>query len=175
MSNLIEMPSPQGLSGRMLMLNLEVAKRFQCPGFALSPNQPYLTVPDLRDFNPSTHEAMNAALQRGLLDGRLIDVTGQDVKGLKVGGNEHTAVVTEDTGEKVFMGTDSKGNLYIVTPKSKEDEEAILQEILKTGTINRAFERAAAEQPEESAFTGLTGITVEEAYPTPTVILTDPE
>jgi hypothetical protein len=160
--SLIEMPKLSDYSGRMLLLNLERVQRFQCPGFTLSKNNYYQIVPCYTETNPSLHEAMNRALNIAILDGRLIDITGQDVKGLKMAGGEHTPVQEEDTGSRVFMATDKHGNLFVVAPKDKEEEAKYIEEIKTTGTLKLDYEHALNVEKIEEVI-----------QPAPKIIITD--
>ena len=75
------------------------------------------------------------------------------------------SVVTEgeEIGPRVLMGTDEKGNSYVITPKDDEDYQRMLEEIQVTGKLRipkpKAKEAAAAT-------TGLTAI-YEEDLPDP--------
>jgi hypothetical protein len=122
------------LSGRTLMLNLEKVRRFQCANFALSFNTSTAVVPP-----NASMEHLNRALSEGIL----IDVTDQAKSGLLIGGTKHSKVDVNDTGKRVFMGTDQFGNKFIVAPKTKEEEQAFEKEIAETGTIKVEYEKAA--------------------------------
>ena len=61
-------PQPETFAGRVLALNPEQARRFQCGGYWLGPARPYARVPE---------EAQPAPIRAALDDGRLLDITYQ--------------------------------------------------------------------------------------------------
>jgi hypothetical protein len=176
MSNILEMPGPGDYTGRTVILNQATCKRFQCPGFVLGPNAPYQVVPDLRLTNESLHLAMMDGLRQGLLDGRLLDVTGQDTKGMKLGSGEHSPVSEEEdpTRPRVLMGTDKRGRIYILTPRDKQHEAELITELKDTGTLaNVHFDEPQVGSNDTPV--GLGRVEIAETLPAPTIILTDPQ
>jgi hypothetical protein len=172
MPSLIVLPesapvAEEPLAGKVLMLNTAVRPRFQCYGFCVTRNSPIQIVPAF---------AMEAPLRKALADKILLDVTGTDAaagshakiiadidKAVKA---QTMSVVTEgeEIGPRVLMGTDEKGNSYVITPKDDEDYQRMLEEIQVTGKLRipkpKAKEAAAAT-------TGLTAIYEEDLPDTP--------
>jgi hypothetical protein len=157
MAEIIEMPAGSDLLGRTLALNLSVCRKFTCRGFFLSPTRVAAMV---------DHEADQVALRTALLQGRLIDITDQVVKGLNVNGSGHSTVKVEETGMKAYLGYDKDGRLYVVTPKDEAEAEAIEKEIRDTGTLKRAWETAAQ-------FSDVTELPIEPEEDPPRLIFTD--
>jgi len=125
------------LLGRTFMLNSAVTTKFQCGGFTVGPMRPFATV---------TQDTQQEPVRRAIAEGKLVDITGSDrAKGIKTRQGETTEVKEEDTGKKVFVGQDSHGNLYVVTPKNKTEQKKLEREIKKTGTIKAAKYAKAAE------------------------------
>ena len=54
-------------------------------------------------------------------------------------------MMEEETGKKAFIGTDSSGNVYVVTPKDKTEAKKMEREIKKTGTLAGAKYQEADE------------------------------
>jgi hypothetical protein len=104
---------PVDLVGHTLMLNTALVKTFQCGGFVLGPNRPIGIVDE---------QSQQIPIRKALEEKKLIDVTGKDMatKGFKGTGGQTSAITEEDTGKKVFVGRDRRGNLYIATPKIKD-------------------------------------------------------
>ena len=107
-----KLAEPVDLVGHTLMLNTALVKTFQCGGFVLGPNRPIGIVDE---------QSQQAPIRKALEEKKLIDVTGKDMatKGFKGTGGQTSAITEEDTGKKVFVGRDRRGNLYIATPRSK--------------------------------------------------------
>src|ERR1017187_1544384 len=61
-------PQPESFTGRILALNPEKARRFQCGGYWLGTAQPHARVPE---------GAQPAPIRAALDDGRLLDITDQ--------------------------------------------------------------------------------------------------
>jgi hypothetical protein len=137
---------PDSLEGKTLMLNLAVCRGFQCGGFQLSLHRSFAVV-DAR--------AQQAPIRAALADGRLVDITGQDPKtGFKARDGSVSKVDQEDTGMRVFVGQNAKGDLFVAAPTTRKQAKAFEREITRTGTLKSVdFARAA---------TGLSGITTED-------------
>jgi hypothetical protein len=127
--SLIIMPEqPKDLVGRMLALNIQICKKFQCGGFWLNVNKPFAVV------EPNAQQDM---LHRGLIDGRLLDITDQSVKGLQTGQGGHTAPKeNEEKGAKVYFQLDTKGNVLVIAPKNEAEEEVFEKELQEKGTLH---------------------------------------
>jgi len=119
---------PVDLVGHTLMLNTALVKTFQCGGFVLGPNRPIGIVDE---------QSQQAPIRKALEEKKLIDVTGKDMatKGFKGTGGQTSAITEEDTGKKVFVGRDRRGNLYIATPRSKTEAKRFEREIRTIGTL----------------------------------------
>lgn len=129
----IEVAGIPDYAGRVIALNVSKCKRFSCGNFALSSYSPICTV---------SPNASMAHVHQGVLDGRLLDVTDQPKHGLAIGSTQHEpARELGDTGKRIFMGTDTAGNLFIVTPKDAEEESKFIAEIEATGTLKLNYER----------------------------------
>jgi hypothetical protein len=126
--SLIEMPKIQDLTGRILAINPQVCQRFSCGGFQLAlPSRPFGTV---------SHESQQEPLRRALIEGRLIDITDQNLTGLRQGDTFHTpAKESADKGIKVYLQVGSDGSLLVVSPKDDEEEKKFEQEIKESGHI----------------------------------------
>ena len=123
-----KLAEPVDLVGHTLMLNTALVKTFQCGGFVLGPNRPIGIVDE---------QSQQAPIRKALEEKKLIDVTGKDMatKGFKGTGGQTSAITEEDTGKKVFVGRDRRGNLYIATPRSKTEAKRFEREIRTTGTL----------------------------------------
>jgi hypothetical protein len=122
------------LEGRVLMLNTEnkVMPRFQCYNFVVTRNSPIQTVPRI---------CGEEQIRKALVDGILIDISGQETSvgsmGKAISSIDNAvkaktmSVVKEgeEIGPRVIVGTDSKGNSYIITPKDDADYERMQEEI----------------------------------------------
>ena len=128
------------------MLNTALVKTFQCGGFVLGPNRPIGIVDE---------QSQQVPIRKALEEKKLIDVTGKDMatKGFKGTGGQTSAITEEDTGKKVFVGRDRRGNLYIATPRSKTEAKRFEREIRTTGTLKSV--------DFETETTGLCAITEE--------------
>ena len=137
---------PVDLVGHTLMLNTALVKTFQCGGFVLGPNRPIGIVDE---------QSQQIPIRKALEEKKLIDVTGKDMatKGFKGTGGQTSAITEEDTGKKVFVGRDRRGNLYIATPRSKTEAKRFEREIRTTGTLKSV--------DFETETTGLCAITEE--------------
>lgn len=118
---------PVDLIGRTLMLNTAVAAKFQCGGFQLSQRRLVAVV---------THEAQQIPLHIAIKAGTLVDVTDKDMtKGYKGKGGETSAITEEDTGQKVYVQKDQRGNAVVIIPKSKKQAKSFDKEISSAGRI----------------------------------------
>jgi hypothetical protein len=128
--NLIVMPeAPKDLVGRILSLNLQICKKFQCGGFWLNVNRPYAVVEPI----PMLQQDM---LHRGLQDGRLLDITEQNITGIQRPEGSHSpAKESEEKGKAVYFQIDSKGNVLVVAPKDEAAEEQCEKELRERGTL----------------------------------------
>lgn len=172
MSNLIIQPGSSEaapfegpLEGRVLMLNTEVRSRFQCFGFSVTRNSPIQIVPK---------HAQEEQLRRALSQKILLDVTGTDAAmgGLgKIVGDIDKAIKSnvldpvkegEEIGPRVLVGTDSKGNSYVITPKDEADYQRMREEIRVTGTLRVEKPKTVAAIP---VFSGLSPIVVQDLPP----------
>lgn len=154
--------TPDGpLTDRVLMLNTEKATRFQCYGFSVTRNNPIQIVPA---------HAQEYPLRRALEAGTLLDVTGQEdtrtnkisaaiEKAIKAG-NLSTVEEGEEAGPKAFIGTDAKGNSYVIVPKDEEEYQQIQDELRQNGFIRR-------KKPKPAEVTGLSAIYEEDLPPEP--------
>lgn len=127
--SLIVIPGkPKDLAGRILALNMNVCRKFQCGGFWLNISRPWAVV------EPGAQQDM---LNRALLDGRLLDVTDQSLKGLSTPEGDHSAPrETEEKGAKVYIQLDAKGNVLIIAPKNEAEEEKMEQELKEKGSLH---------------------------------------
>jgi hypothetical protein len=117
----------EDLVGHVLMLNTGVCNKFQCGGFQVGSNRPFATV---------TSDTYQPQVRRALAEGKLIDITGSDLsKGVKGRTGSTSGIQEEETGKKAFIGTDSSGNTYVVTPRNKTEAKKMEREIKKTGTL----------------------------------------
>lgn len=125
---MIEQPVQQDLTGRILALNLQVCKRFQVGGFAISQNHP---------FDVVTSKARNSmpALWEAIYQGKLIDVTDQSKEGLKGKYASHTSVTAEEGGRKVYLQTGQDGSLVVVIPRDEAHEKQCEAEIAERGVL----------------------------------------
>jgi len=119
------------------MLNTAVATKFQCGGFQVGPLRPFATV---------TTETQQEQIRRAVADGKLVDITGTDLaQGIKTKTGSTSKIEEEDTGKKAYVSTDARGNLYVVTPKTKTEQKKLERELKKTGTIKVDYAQAAAQ------------------------------
>jgi hypothetical protein len=116
----------EDLVGRILALNTLVTKTFSCGGFSVNYNRPMAVV---------TTSSQQQQLKRGLLEGKLIDVTDQNKDGLNLGGARQTKPNAEDTGETVFVTVDQNGGMMIAIPKDQEQKEEFEKMIAKSGVL----------------------------------------
>jgi hypothetical protein len=167
MSDLIVLPGTtifEGpLSGRVLMLDTSKQPRFQCFGFAVTRNSPIQTVP---------HNAQEGPLRAALDAKVLIDITGTEQAAGSYGkmlseidnaikSKTLTMSEGEDIGARIIMGTDSKGQSYIITPKDEADYQRMQEEIRTTGTLR--VEKPKVKDPQHGMQTpGLSAIFMED-------------
>lgn len=168
MSNLIILPNSTvfegSLADRVLMLNTEKAPKFQCYGFVVTRNSPIQAVPKFAQEEP---------LRRALAAGILTDVTGTDSAAGNLGkvvSDIDKAIKSktlspvkegEEIGPRVMMGTDSKGNAYVITPKDQQDYERMQDEIRTTGHLRIEKPKPTA-RPSDAIMTGLSSIYMED-------------
>ena len=160
MSSLIVLPGATAwvgpLEGRVLMLNTEnkVMPRFQCYNFVVTRNAPIQTVPRV---------CGEQQIRNALAAGVLLDITGQE----KVGGALGKAITAiddavkaktmsvvkdgEEVGPRVIVGTDAKGNSYVITPKDDADYERMQEEIRTTGHLR-------VEKPKPTSNSQMSGL-----------------
>lgn len=116
----------EDLVGRILALNTLVAKTFSCGGFSVNYNRPMAVV---------TTSSQQTQLKRGLLEGKLIDVTDQNKDGLNLDGAHQTKPSHTDTGETVYITVDQNGGMMIAIPKNQEEKEEFEKIIQKSGVL----------------------------------------
>jgi hypothetical protein len=145
---------PVDLIGRTLMLNSALIKVFQCGGFSLGPAHPVGIV---------DYRAQQGPIQRALDEGKLVDVTGKDMtKGIKGKGGQTTAVSEEDTGKRVFVATNKRGDLFIATPRNDKERAKFETQLRKKGKLTGIdFTKDAT-----GIFGGITEEVVESSLPT---------
>ena len=120
-------PGNVDLTGRIISLNLQKCKRFQCGGFALSFNRPFSVV---------DQAAQQDKIRQGLLDGRLLDITDQNIKGIEMAGSfQSPAKVLDEKGKKVYLQINQDGSLTVIAPKDEEDEAKRQQELETNGVL----------------------------------------
>lgn len=125
--------APPNYAGRTLALNLEKARRFQCHNFFLGTRVPYAIVP------PEAEAGMEL-IHQAILDGRLLDVTDSNLKGIKTSSFELDKVTEDDTtGKMVFFVAKKFKNgetgIVMVTPKDTEQAADFQRQIKETGKI----------------------------------------
>lgn len=129
MSLIIEIPKPRDLVGRILSINPNVCTRFQCGGFSVNVTRPLCTV------GP---EAQQNQLHQALLDGRLMDITDQNIEGVHNSSGSHTPTKNlGDTGPKFYIQRDHKGNVLVAVPKDEKEEEEFDQDVATKGCIHQ--------------------------------------
>lgn len=138
-------------SGRILALNIEKIRKFQCRAYVLGPRTPYAVVPP---------EACMENIHMAVLDGRLLDVTDMAAKGLKTENVQMMKVEETELPEQklyfVYKKIDDKiGHLVLVVPKDAEQAKDFERQIKETGTIDIDLPKEELEKP-----TGLTDVTV---------------
>ena len=118
--------------GRVLALNPEKARRFQCGGFWLGPKQPYARVPQ---------GAETLQLRNAVADGRLIDITDELDKytkggSLLVAGSEiGQAAEIADTGKKVYFLKDAFGATCALIPETSEQAADLERQVASSGKL----------------------------------------
>jgi hypothetical protein len=115
------------IAGRVLALNPEKARRFQCGGFWLSFRQSYARVPQEAQFSP---------IRAALADGRLIDITDQ-LESYKKGGSivVHGSEIGPaadlgDTGKKVYF-LRKDGTTCALIPETPEQGEELERQAVR--------------------------------------------
>ena len=166
MSSLIVLPDAAAaadgpLEGKVLMLNTAKQPRFQCYNFVVSRNKPIETVPRI---------CGEQQIRAAILSGVLLDITGQEAAGgahAKAFSDIDSAVKAktmslvsegEEIGPRVIVGTDSKGNSYVITPKDDADYDRMQEEIRTTGHLRVEKPKPTAQ----SQMSGLSAITMED-------------
>lgn len=154
----IEFPSAlPNYAGRTLALNMEKARRFQCHNFFLGIRVPYAVV-------PSEAEAGFRIIHQAILDGRLLDVTDANIKGLKTTSFELDPVKEDDTGGKMMFFVSKKFKsgetaMIMVTPRDAEQSKDFQRQLKETGSIILDdFDEKELESPPP----GLSTVTVTE-------------
>ena len=161
MSSLISLPGIDDagafdgpLEGKVLMLNTEKQHHFQCYNFVVSRNKPIETVPRF-----CGEEQIRIALKARIL----LDISGQESAGgvyAKAFSAIDNAVKAktmsivaegEEIGPRVIVGTDAKGNAYVITPKDEADYERMQEEIRTTGHLR-------IEKPKPTANSQMSGL-----------------
>ncbi len=151
MSNLIEFPSKPDYTGKYIAVSPESpASKFQCRGFVVFRNKPMVVGPD----------ADMMAIQAGLLDGRLLELTPSAV--IKSANATLNPTSEEDTDLKVFI-LQTKEGIILLTPENPEQAEQIEKELQETGQLNLDHypnvKKSKVVQPH------LTGISITELEP----------
>jgi hypothetical protein len=115
-------PMIKNYAGRILALNPEKARTFQCGGFHLTPSRMSAVVPE---------EAQMAPIHLALLAGRLIDVT---VTGEIKTSNSSLGLVGDqgETGKKAYF-TKSEGHGLICLQTDNLEEQKALDEQIEAG------------------------------------------
>lgn len=145
---MIESPNPlEDLIGRTVMLK-DPSRPFQCPGFSLGRNNLQDIIPDTNSNNVIKHGL--PAIQQALLDGRLIDITDQHIKGFNLQGSGHTPAAVEDTDRRVFITVGRGGSLAIISPKNKEDSDSMDKKVAD-GELVLPTDFKVADRPSEMA------------------------
>jgi hypothetical protein len=128
MSNIIQFPSTPNYAGKILALNPERAQKFQCGGFWLGPRMPASLVP------PNAQMDM---LHQAVLDGRLIEVGLEAIKTMNAALDPVKELET-DRPESffIFRIIDGVKCYCLITPKDKEQEATLRQQIADTGKID---------------------------------------
>lgn len=117
----------ENLIEHTVMLNTAKVKSFQCGGLSLGLRRPYGIIDSGVQQEP---------VRRALAEGKLIDVTGQNIaKGFKYEGGETSGVAEVDTGIKVYMYKDPSGQTCLVSPKDNEQQELFESELKEFGYI----------------------------------------
>lgn len=146
MSEIIEFPKavkPVTLVGKLLMLNVAIAPKFQCGGFSVTTGRMVSVVTEKTQLYP---------IQHALDEGILIDVSDNKIvsKGFNMKNSSTSGVMEEDTDKKAFVGKDDRGRMVIVVPKNDEEREQFEAQIAETGSIQF--------KPSEDEFTGFSPI-----------------
>jgi hypothetical protein len=126
------------LEGRILSLNTLNAKVFSCGGFSVNYNRPIAIV---------TKGCEQTSIRRGLAEGKLIDVTDQNVDGLNLGGARHTKPKHTDTGETAFITVDRNGSIMIAIPKDKKEQQQFEDSMAKSDGILRLDTAKISDAP----------------------------
>lgn len=114
------------LTGRLISIDQTKCKRFSCGGFSVNLNNPAAVV------MVGTQQEL---IRTGLLDGRLVDITDQNVDGLSIKGTRHTKPVSEDTGEKVFITVAANGAMSIAIPTDETELAFFEKKIEEDGVL----------------------------------------
>lgn len=143
--SLLSAPSPEDLVGRTVMLK-DPSRPFQCPGFSLGRNNLQGVVPDPASNYQIQHGL--SKIQQALLDGRLVDITDQHIKGFSLSGSGHSPASVEDTEGKVYITVGRGGSLAIISPKNKSEAIEMDKQLAEKGLILPA-DFKVAERPLE--------------------------
>lgn len=157
MAQIIEFPKTPNYAGRILALNPEKAQKFQCGGFWLGPRMPAAAVPG---------NAQMEQLYQAVLDGRLIEVGPEAIKTQNAALNPVRDLDT-DKPEAFFVYRviDGVKCYCLITPKDKEQEEIMRQQLKDTGKIDFASFPEINQKIE--APTHLSAITITDMEPEP--------
>lgn len=108
-------PARPDYSGRLVMLNLEKVRRWQCFNFVIGSSRPVQMVP------PDADQEM---IGRALAEGILIDVTDSN-QSIVVGETRLDAISETDTGKRAYVVKDENGMCSLVIPNSPEEQEEL--------------------------------------------------
>jgi hypothetical protein len=114
------------LIGRLISINQMKCKKFSCGGFSVNFNNPAAVV---------TPASQQDRIRMGLMDGRLIDISDQNINGLDLKGAQHTKPVLEDTGEKVFITVTADGSMSVAIPKDEAELAKFETQIEESGGV----------------------------------------
>jgi hypothetical protein len=139
------------LIGHLLMLNMDIASHFSCGGFQVSRRYPTHTITPQTQMGP---------VRQALKAGKLIDITGTDIRGgIKTKHGEASALQVTDTGKRAYIGQDGKGNTFVIAPKTKKEQKRIEKLIKTTGTVPGEYILHSENH------SGFSGIKVEDIVP----------
>jgi len=147
--SVIQFPVKPEYTGKTVAVSPEnPVSRFQCRGFVVFRNTPSIVPPD----------ADMSAIQTGLLDGRLIEMSpGSVIKSKHASLNP--ALELGDTDKKLFTLLTKEG-MIVLTPETVEQSEAIEKELQETGQLD--LSHFPDIQKQKSVIPHLTGITIRE-------------
>lgn len=111
-------------AGRLLCLNPEKLKSFQCGGFILGPKRPSAVVPS---------EAQMLPIHLALLDGRLLDITGQGE--IRTDNGTLEVVAEEETPKKVYLTQAPNGEFVAIGVSDPEQQIEFDRQLQEHGSI----------------------------------------